>query len=157
MLKILLMHGPNLNLLGWREPGIYGTISFDEINVRMKKVAAENNVELTVFQSNSEGALVDAIHDARNWADGIVINPGAYSHYSIALRDALSAVKLPTIEVHLSNIHAREEFRHKLVLTPVCVGMICGLGWRSYLYGLQALIAILQEEKKEENAIGYDD
>lgn len=157
MLKILLMHGPNLNLLGWREPGIYGTISFDEINARMKKVAAENNVELTVFQSNSEGALVDAIHDARNWADGIVINPGAYSHYSIALRDALSAVKLPTIEVHLSNIHAREEFRHKLVLTPVCVGMICGLGWRSYLYGLQALIAILQEEKKEENAIGYDD
>lgn len=157
MLKILLMHGPNLNLLGWREPGIYGTVSFDEINARMKQVAAENNAELTVFQSNSEGALVDAIHDARNWADGIIINPGAYAHYSIALRDALSAVKLPTIEVHLSNIHAREEFRHKLVLTPVCVGMICGLGWRSYLYGLQALISILEEEKKKENSIGFDD
>lgn len=157
MLKILLMHGPNLNLLGWREPGIYGTVGFDEINARMKKVAEENGAELRVFQSNSEGALVDAIHDARNWADGIVINPGAYSHYSIAIRDALSAVKLPTIEVHLSNIHAREEFRHKLVLTPVCVGMICGLGWRSYLYGLQALLAILQEEKKKENTIGYDD
>lgn len=157
MLKILLVHGPNLNLLGWREPGIYGTVGFDEINARMKKVAEEHAVELRVFQSNSEGALVDAIHDARNWADGIVINPGAYSHYSIALRDALSAVKLPTIEVHLSNIHAREEFRHKLVLTPVCVGMICGLGWRSYLYGLESLIAILQEEKKLENAIGYDD
>jgi 3-dehydroquinate dehydratase-2 len=157
MLKILLMHGPNLNLLGWREPGIYGTVGFDEINARMKKIAEENGAELRVFQSNSEGALVDAIHDARNWADGIVINPGAYSHYSIAIRDALSAVKLPTIEVHLSNIHAREEFRHKLVLTPVCVGMICGLGWRSYLYGLQALIAILQEEKKKENTIGYDD
>ncbi len=150
MLKILLMHGPNLNLLGWREPGIYGTVGFDEINRRMKQLAQENNVELTVFQSNSEGALVDAIQDARNWANGILINPGAYSHYSIAIRDALSAVKLPTIEVHLSNIHAREEFRHRLVLTPVCVGMICGLGWRSYLYGLQALIAILQEQAERE-------
>ncbi len=150
MLKILLMHGPNLNLLGWREPGIYGTVGFDEINRRMKQLAQENNVELRVFQSNSEGALVDAIQDARNWANGILINPGAYSHYSIAIRDALSAVKLPTIEVHLSNIHAREEFRHRLVLTPVCVGMICGLGWRSYLYGLQALIAILQEQQQRE-------
>ena len=145
MLKILLMHGPNLNLLGWREPGIYGTVGFDEINARMKRVAEENGAELHVFQSNSEGALVDAIHDARNWADGIVINPGAYAHYSIAIRDALSAVKLPTIEVHLSNVHAREEFRHKLVLSPVCVAVICGLGWRSYLYGLLALIEILKD------------
>jgi 3-dehydroquinate dehydratase II len=145
MLKILLMHGPNLNLLGWREPGIYGTVGFDEINARMKRVAEENGVELRVFQSNSEGALVDAIHDARNWADGIVINPGAYAHYSIAIRDALSAVKLPTIEVHLSNVHAREEFRHKLVLSPVCVAVICGLGWRSYLHGLLALIEILKD------------
>ena len=149
MPKILLLHCPNLNLLGWREPGIYGTVSLDEINARMKKVADEKGVELRVLQSNSEGALVDAIQDARNWADGIVINPGAYSHYSIALRDALAAVNLPTIEVHLSNVHAREEFRHTLVLTPVCVGMICGLGWRSYLYGLTALIAILREQKKE--------
>ncbi len=147
MFKILLMHGPNLNLLGTREPGIYGTVGFDEINKRMSQVAQENGVELRVFQSNSEGALVDAIQDARNWADGIVINPGAYAHYSIAMRDALSAVKLPAIEVHLSNIHAREEFRHKLVLTPVCVGMICGLGWRSYLYALEAMIAILKERK----------
>jgi 3-dehydroquinate dehydratase-2 len=145
MFKILLMHGPNLNLLGWREPGIYGTVGFDEINARMKRVAAENGAELRVFQSNSEGALVDAIHDARNWADGIVINPGAYAHYSIAIRDALSAVKLPTIEVHLSNVHAREEFRHKLVLSPVCVAVICGLGWRSYLVGVQSLISILQD------------
>ena len=149
MHKILLIHGPNLNLLGWREPGIYGTVGFDEINRRMNQVAQENQVELRIFQSNGEGALVDAIQDARNWADGILINPGAYSHYSIALRDALSAVKLPTIEVHLSNIHAREEFRHKLVLTPVCVGMICGLGWHSYLYGLQALIAHLQDQEKK--------
>jgi 3-dehydroquinate dehydratase-2 len=147
MLSILLVHGPNLNLLGWREPGIYGKIGFDEINVRLKRVAEENDTQLKIFQSNSEGALVDAIQDARNWADGIVINPGAYSHYSFAMRDALAAVKLPTIEVHLSNIHAREEFRHHTVLTPVCVGMICGLGWRSYLYGLQALIAILREQK----------
>ena len=145
MFKILLMHGPNLNLLGWREPGIYGTVGFDEINARMKRVAEENGAELHVFQSNSEGALVDAIHDARNWADGIVINPGAYAHYSIAIRDALSAVKLPTVEVHLSNVHAREEFRHKLVLSPVCVAVICGLGWRSYLYGLLALIEILKD------------
>lgn len=147
MFKILLMHGPNLNLLGEREPGIYGAVGYDEINARMTKAAEENGAELRVFQSNSEGALVDAIHDARKWADGIVINPGAYSHYSIALRDALSAVKLPTIEVHLSNVHAREEFRHKLVLTPVCVGMICGLGWRSYLYGILAMIAHLKESK----------
>ena len=156
MLKILLMHGPNLNLLGWREPGIYGSVSFDEINARMKRVAEENGTELRVFQSNSEGALVDAVQDARNWADGIVINPGAYAHYSIALRDALSAVKLPAVEVHLSNVHAREEFRHRLVLSPVCVGMICGLGWRSYLYGLLSLIEILKEQKKTENEIGFD-
>ena len=149
MLKILLIHGPNLNLLGGREPGIYGTVGFDEINARMKRVAEENDAELRVFQSNSEGALVDAVQDARTWADGIVINPGAYAHYSIALRDALSAVKLPTIEVHLSNIHAREEFRQRLVLTPVCVGMICGLGWRSYLFGLQALIALLVEQQSK--------
>jgi 3-dehydroquinate dehydratase-2 len=148
MFKILLLHGPNLNLLGAREPAIYGTLTLEEINARLQRVAEENGCELRVFQSNSEGALVDAIHDARNWADGIVINPGAYSHYSIALRDALAAVKLPTIEVHLSNVHAREEFRQRLVLTPVCVGMICGLGWRSYLYGLLALIEILKERAR---------
>jgi len=148
MFKILLLHGPNLNLLGAREPAIYGTLTLEGINARLQRVAEENGCELRVFQSNSEGALVDAIHDARNWADGIVINPGAYSHYSIALRDALAAVKLPTIEVHLSNVHAREEFRQRLVLTPVCVGMICGLGWRSYLYGLLALIEILKERAR---------
>ncbi|MGE5263937.1 MAG: type II 3-dehydroquinate dehydratase [Acidobacteriota bacterium] len=148
MFKILLLHGPNLNLLGSREPGIYGTVGFDEINARMNRVAEENGAELRVFQSNSEGALIDAIQDARTWADGILMNPGAYAHYSIAMRDALSAVKLPTIEVHLSNIHAREEFRHHLVLSPVCVGVICGLGWRSYLFGMQALLALLQDRSQ---------
>ena len=138
MFKILLMHGPNLNLLGWREPGIYGTVGFDEINARMKRVAEENGCELRVFQSNSEGALVDAIHDARNWADGIVINPGAYSHYSIALRDALSAVKLPTIEVHLSNVHARESFRHHSFFSDIAVGTVTGLGPIGYELALRA-------------------
>jgi 3-dehydroquinate dehydratase-2 len=145
--KILLIHGPNLNLIGWREPGIYGSVSFDEINHRMKCLAEENDTELRVFQSNSEGELVDAIQEARLWANGIVINPGAYGHYSYAMRDALAAVKLPVIEVHLSNVYAREEFRHTLVLSPVVTGYIGGLGWRSYLYGVQSLIEILKDCK----------
>jgi 3-dehydroquinate dehydratase-2 len=148
-LKILLIHGPNLNLLGAREPEIYGTLTLDDINARMQHVAEEHGAELRTFQSNHEGGIVDAIQDARAWADGIVINPGAYSHYSLAIRDALEAVKLPTIEVHLSNVHAREEFRHKLVLTPVCVGMICGLGWRSYLCGVESLIGFLEERAQQ--------
>jgi 3-dehydroquinate dehydratase II len=145
MTKILLIHGPNLNLLGKREPQIYGTAGLDEINERMKRVAEEDGAELRVFQSNSEGALIGAIHDASNWADGIVINPGAYGHYSYAMRDALAAVGLPTIEVHLSNIYAREEFRHRSVISAVVVGSICGLGWRSYLCALQSLIGILKD------------
>jgi 3-dehydroquinate dehydratase II len=143
MAKILLVHGPNLNLLGSREPQIYGTAGLDEINDRMKRVAEENGVELRTFQSNSEGALIDAIQEAADWADGIIINPGAYGHYSYALRDALAAVRLPSIEVHLSNIYAREEFRNKSVISAVVVGSICGLGWRSYLCALQSLIGIL--------------
>jgi 3-dehydroquinate dehydratase II len=143
--KILLIHGPNLNLLGKREPGIYGTSGLDEINAMMQRIAEENETELRVFQSNSEGALIDAIHEAGNWADGIVINPGAYSHYSYALRDALSAVNLPAVEVHLSNIFAREEFRHTSVISPVVVGCITGLGVRSYSCGLQSLIGILKD------------
>jgi len=149
MIKILLIHGPNLNLLGRREPGIYGSSGMEEINTRMKQLAEERGAELRVFQSNSEGALIDAIHEAGNWADGIVINPGAYGHYSYAIRDALAAVNLPTIEVHLSNIYAREEFRYHSVISAVVIGSISGLGWRSYACGLQALINILQE--KEQN------
>ena len=145
MLKILLIHGPNLNLLGKREPEHYGTMPIDDINAKMTEVAAENDAEIRVFQSNGEGALIDAIHDAANWASGIVINPGAYSHYSYALRDALAAVNLPAVEVHLSNIHAREAFRHTSVISPVVLGCITGLGWRSYECGLRALIGILRD------------
>jgi len=148
VVKILLIHGPNLNLLGKREPEIYGTSGLDAINARMQKLAEESRVELRVFQSNSEGALIDAIHDAGGWADGIVINPGAYGHYSYALRDALAAVNLPAIEVHLSNIYAREEFRHRSVLSAVVLGSIAGLGVQSYECGLQALIRILRERQK---------
>jgi len=147
MLKILLIHGPNLNLLGKREPEHYGTMTLEDINAKMTRIAAENNVELRVFQSNSEGALIDAIQDAAKWASGIVINPGAYGHYSYALRDALAAVNLPTIETHMSNIHAREEFRRATVISPVVLGCITGLGRRSYECSLRALIDILQDNQ----------
>jgi 3-dehydroquinate dehydratase-2 len=147
--KILLIHGPNLNLLGRREPKIYGTAGLDEIDARMKRIAEENETELRVFQSNSEGALIDAIHDAGDWADGIVINPGAYGHYSYAIRDALAAVHLPTIEVHLSNVFAREEFRYTSVIAAVAVGCITGLGWRSYACGLRSLIEMLHERAEQ--------
>lgn len=145
MTRILLIHGPNLNMLGRREPEVYGTLTLDDINARMKQIAEDNGAELRVFQSNSEGALIDAIQEAADWADGIVINPGAYSHYSHAIRDALTAVHLPAIEVHLSNIYAREEFRNHSVISAVVLGCIAGLGWRSYACGLQALIDILKE------------
>ena len=145
MFKVLLIHGPNLNLLGKREPKVYGTAGLEEINAKMMQVAEESGAELRIFQSNSEGALIDAIHDAGDWADGIVINPGAYTHYSYAIRDALAAVRLPTIEVHLSNIYAREEFRQISVISAVALGCISGLGWRSYAFALQALVGILQD------------
>jgi 3-dehydroquinate dehydratase-2 len=143
-LKILLIHGPNLNLLGKREPGVYGNLTMEQINDRLQAYAAETGFELKATQSNSEGALVDAIQDAGEWADGIVINAAAYTHTSIALRDAISAVKLPAVEVHLSNIHAREMFRHHSYIAGVCLGTIAGFGWRSYLLGLQGLLAHLE-------------
>jgi len=145
--KILLLNGPNLNMLGIREASIYGSDSLDTIIEDLKIYASERDVELRDFQSNSEGALVDAIQDEYKWANGIVFNAGAYTHYSIALRDAIAAVKLPVVEVHLSNVHAREEFRHKSVLAPVCLGVCAGFGRWSYFAGLQALLWYLENKK----------
>ena len=143
MKKILVLHGPNLNLLGTREPEVYGRHSLDDINGLLNELAAGSQAELRIVQSNHEGVLIDAIHEARDWADGILINPGAFTHYSYALRDAIAAVDRPAVEVHLSNIQARESFRQHSVITAVCRGQISGFGWRSYLLGLQALLECL--------------
>mgnify|MGYP001770911606 FL=1 len=144
-MNILVLHGPNLNLLGTREPAIYGTMTLEEINARLQAWAAERGIALRIVQSNHEGALIDAIHEARPWAHGILINPGALHIYGYALRDALAAVNLPTVEVHLSNTQAREEWRRTSVIAPVCRGVVLGFGWRSYLLGLEGLAALLQE------------
>jgi 3-dehydroquinate dehydratase-2 len=145
MAKILILHGPNLNLLGTRESSIYGKASLDSINKALEHSFGKFHT-LRFLQSNHEGGLVDAIHEARDWADGIVINPAAYSHSSIAIRDAILAVALPAVEVHLSNIFARETFRHHSLVTPVCVGQICGFGQNSYELGVHALLAHLQSK-----------
>jgi len=137
--KILVLHGPNLNLLGTREPGVYGHTTLKGINEALNSLAAELGVELRILQSNSEGALVDAIQGALVDCAGILINPAAYTHTSVAMRDAIAATALPAVEVHLSNVHAREPFRSHSYIAPVAVGQICGFGAESYLLGLRAL------------------
>jgi 3-dehydroquinate dehydratase-2 len=139
-MNILVVHGPNLNLLGEREPHIYGSLTLDQINKRLEDFGGQHGVSLRCFQSNHEGALIDALHQARGWAQGIIINPGGYTHTSVALRDAISGVGLPVIEVHLSNTAAREAFRHTSLITPVCLGHITGLGWIGYRLAMEALI-----------------
>lgn len=144
-MKILVLHGPNLNLLGRREPEVYGRLSLQEIENALVALAGELGVELLFFQSNHEGALVDAIQSAITDCSGILINPAAYTHTSVAIRDALAAVGLPVVEVHLSNIHSRETFRHKSFIAPIALGQVCGFGVESYLLGLRAIFSHIEK------------
>ncbi len=143
-MKILILHGPNLNLLGTREPEVYGSMTLNDINEKIIALGKELGAEVICKQSNHEGALIDALHDARTWAAGVVFNPGGYTHTSVALRDAISAIVIPVIEVHLSNVYAREEFRHVSFVSAVCKGKVTGFGWRSYELGLRGLIDIIR-------------
>ena len=148
MIKICVLHGPNINLLGTREPDVYGRDTFDDMNRKIKDKAKALDVEARIFQSNSEGEIIDAIHEALKWADAIVINPGAYTHYSYAIRDALAAVRLPAIEVHLTNIHTREEWRRHSVVSEVVSGKIVGFGTNSYLMALEAAKSLIEDSHR---------
>jgi 3-dehydroquinate dehydratase-2 len=139
--RVQVLHGPNLNLLGTRDPAVYGTTTLNEIDIELAKRATARGAELRSAQSNLEGELVELIQRAKGWADAIVINPGGYTHTSVAIRDAIEAVAIPTVEVHLSNIHAREEFRHSSLTAAKCIGQICGFGAQSYYLGLDAALA----------------
>ncbi|AVX20128.1 MULTISPECIES: type II 3-dehydroquinate dehydratase [Carboxydocella] len=149
MKKVLVLNGPNLNLLGIREPGVYGETTLVEINRMMEKLGRQFGLELEFFQSNHEGSLIDRIHQAYGRCQAIIINPGALTHYSFALRDALKAVNLPVVEVHLTNIHAREHFRQLSVIADVAAGTICGFGPESYMLAVQAVAALLAKEENQ--------
>jgi 3-dehydroquinate dehydratase-2 len=146
-MKVLLIHGPNLHLLGKRQPEIYGSQTLEDINSHLREIASQRGIELKIFQSNAEGEIVSIIGDHIDWAAGILINPAAYTHTSVAIRDALSAVNLPVIEIHLSNTYAREPFRHRSYVSPVAVGVIGGFGAYSYDLALDAMIHILRRSE----------
>ena len=147
-MKILVINGPNLNMLGKRDAGQYGSVTLAEIERRVGQRAEELGAEVDFFQSNHEGEIVDHLQQAADSADAVVINPGALTHYGLSMRDALADAGLPIVEVHLSNIHARERFRHRSVVAPIAVGQVCGLGWRGYVYAVEYVIARLQEESR---------
>lgn len=147
--KILVLHGPNLNLLGTRDPAVYGTTTLAEIDAELARRAKARDAEVRCAQTNLEGELVDRIQQAKGWADAIVINPGGYTHTSVAIRDAIEAVGLPAVEVHLSNIHAREPFRHTSITAAKCIGQICGFGAQSYYLGLDAALAHVEASARD--------
>lgn len=144
-MRVLILHGPNLNLTGFREPDVYGKKPLEDIDADIKAAADRLGMEVRILQSNSEGTLIDTIQEHRKWADAIIINPGGLTHYSIALRDALVSVRLPVVEVHLSNVHAREEFRRHSVISPVTLGQIVGFGGYGYVIALQAILNVERE------------
>jgi len=149
MKEVLVLHGPNLNLLGEREPEIYGSMTLVELDKRLLQEGEGLGLKVRSTQSNHEGALIDALHEARNWASGVVFNPGGYTHTSVALLDAVAAIGLPVVEVHLSNVHAREGFRHQSLIAGACAGQVAGFSWRSYLLALHALKGIFEDQEEK--------